>query len=65
MSSGDKASLGNYGMLDLRMALTFVQENIQSFNGNPNKVTIGGLSAGGRSVGLQIVSPLSQGSSSS
>ena len=61
MSSGDAASRGNYGMLDQRLALQFIQENIGRFSGDPNKVTIGGHSAGSFSVGLHLVSPLSQG----
>ena len=61
MSSGDGSSRGNYGLLDQRLALMFVQENIQRFGGDTNKVTIGGLSAGARCVGLHVVSPLSQG----
>ena len=61
MSSGDAASRGNYGMLDQRLALQFIQENIGRFSGDSNKVTIGGHSAGAFSVGLHLVSPLSQG----
>ena len=31
---------GNYGIMDQRHALKFVQENIQFFGGNPSKVSI-------------------------
>lgn len=52
---------GNYGMLDMVAALKWIQENIAHFNGDPNKVTIDGHSAGGCSVGLLLMSPLAKG----
>ena len=52
---------GNFGMLDQVEALKWVQKNIRAFGGDPAKVTIFGMSAGGASVGLQLLSPLSKG----
>lgn len=59
-TTGDSAAPGNYGMLDQVEALKWVNENIEKFGGNANKVTIFGASAGGLSVSLQVLSPLSK-----
>jgi para-nitrobenzyl esterase len=52
---------GNYAILDQIMALKWVKENIRSFGGDPDMVTVGGESGGSRSVAILLVSPLSRG----
>ena len=61
LTTGDSAAPGNFGMLDQVAALQWVKDNIKGFGGDPDKVTIFGLSAGGTSVSLHLLSPLSEG----
>lgn len=60
-STGDKHATGNWGYLDQVAALRWVQQNIAYFGGDPGRVTIFGESAGGISVSLHLMSPMSQG----
>ncbi|XP_057610150.1 pyrethroid hydrolase Ces2e-like isoform X1 [Chionomys nivalis] len=60
-STGDQHARGNWGYLDQVAALSWVQQNIAYFGGNPDCVTIFGESAGGTSVSSHVVSPMSRG----
>jgi len=52
---------GNYGHMDQRAALEWVQRNVGAFGGDKNSVTLFGESSGASSVGNHIVSPKSGG----
>ncbi|MEH3088263.1 MAG: carboxylesterase family protein [Microbacterium arborescens] len=51
----------NRGILDQIAALEWVQRNIRSFGGDPERVTIAGQSAGGGSVLTLLASPRARG----
>ncbi|CAN9499150.1 unnamed protein product [Ophioblennius macclurei] len=61
LSSGDEHVSGNFGLLDQVEALRWTKKYIHNFGGNPDSVTIFGESAGGVSVSLLLLSPLSDG----
>lgn len=50
-----KADAANFGLMDMTLALQWVRDNIRAFGGNPYKVTIFGVSAGGMAVDLLMV----------
>ena len=55
----ERGSTGNYGFQDQRVAMQFVQRNIETYGGDPTSVTIFGESAGAGSVSCHLSSPLS------
>ncbi|XP_077566534.1 fatty acyl-CoA hydrolase precursor, medium chain-like [Stigmatopora nigra] len=61
ISTRDEHVPGNFGLLDQIEALRWVQKHIENFGGDPASVTIFGESAGGVSVSLLLLSPLSNG----
>src|SRR5215469_2755528 len=60
-AESDVRASGNYALLDLIAALRWVHENIAAFGGNPNRVTIGGQSAGASNTHSLVASPLAKG----
>lgn len=61
MTFGDDVIPANLGLRDQTFAFKWVQDNIASFGGDPDAVTIFGGSAGAAAVDLHVVSPLSKG----
>ncbi|XP_030377573.1 acetylcholinesterase [Scaptodrosophila lebanonensis] len=57
LSTSDENSPGNYGILDQAMALKWVHDNIEFFNGDRDSITLFGPGAGGASAGLLMVAP--------
>lgn len=52
---------GNYGLFDQYTAMKWVKEHIESFGGNPKKITIMGQSAGSMSVDIHSSCDLEKG----
>jgi para-nitrobenzyl esterase len=55
------AASGSNGVLDCIMALNWIKNNIASFGGDPNRVTIMGESAGAKLISAVLVSAKSKG----
>lgn len=52
---------GNMGLQDQAQSLRWIQENIEAFSGDKDRVTIMGSNSGGWSVGFHLMSPMSEG----
>ncbi|XP_031331977.1 venom carboxylesterase-6-like [Photinus pyralis] len=61
LSMEDEVLPGNNGMKDQSASLRWIKENIAYFGGNPDSITVTGLSAGGASTHYHYLSPLSKG----
>src|SRR4051812_11312644 len=59
LGEGDDGA--NLGLLDQIAALSWVQENIAAFGGDPGNVTVAGESAGAMSIGTLLSMPRARG----
>ena len=57
LSTGDHHAPGNYGLLDMAMAIKWVFDNVNSFQGDREKITLFGPDAGAASAGILAVMP--------
>ncbi len=60
MKGDENGDSGNFALLDLIQALSWVKANIKNFGGDPANVTIVGESAGAQNVISLMASPLSR-----
>jgi para-nitrobenzyl esterase len=61
LGGSDYSASGNAGMLDIVEALGWVRDNIETFGGDPNNVTIFGESGGGAKVSMLLAMPAAKG----
>lgn len=57
MATADNSSAGNYGLADQLIAIQWVREHIENFNGDPQSITLWGTGSGAASAGLIAMSP--------
>ncbi|CAI4224002.1 unnamed protein product [Auanema sp. JU1783] len=60
LSTGNNIIPGNLGLWDMTESLKFINKYISAFGGDPNQVTVWGLSAGGCAAGQLAISPFSR-----
>ncbi|XP_017766966.1 PREDICTED: esterase E4-like [Eufriesea mexicana] len=60
-SMASKVSPGNYGLKDIVLALRWVNENIDAFNGDPKRVTLWGHSSGSAAVHMMVFNNKTEG----
>ncbi|CAG7822044.1 unnamed protein product [Allacma fusca] len=61
LSTEDRVTPGNWGLLDQIEALNWVKSNVASFGGDPDKITVMGEGAGAASVSLLTLTTRARG----
>lgn len=61
LSLEDAGISGNAGLKDQVYALRWIKQNIASFGGDPDNITLCGDSAGSACVNYHVISPMSEG----
>ncbi|CAL8134350.1 unnamed protein product [Orchesella dallaii] len=54
LSTGDEHGSGNWALKDMALAIEWVHDNIAAFGGDPNRITLGGISSGAASSHLML-----------
>ncbi|KAF9283523.1 hypothetical protein BGZ68_005310 [Mortierella alpina] len=60
-SNNSERSVGNWGLLDQKMALEWVRDHISALGGDPQDVTVFGESAGAASIAYHLATPAHHG----
>jgi len=60
LSTGDRASAGNFALFDLVAALHWIQTNIADFGGDSTKVTVLGQGRGAALANLLSLAPIAK-----
>ncbi|KAF8763226.1 Acetylcholinesterase-1 like protein [Argiope bruennichi] len=61
LTSNTEDAPGNVGLYDILIALQWVNDNIESFGGDKNRITVHGQSAGSIAISILCISPLAKG----
>jgi len=61
LSTGDKHAQGNYGLKDILLALRWVKDNVATFGGNPERITVFGQSAGAVAIHMLMLADKHEG----